>query len=752
MYSITTKLQDMDITIMNKIKFYTLCILFLIICTNLSCVAPEVIKTSYSDITDYFYKAEHHYKKEEHKQARYFYELFIRESLDDTFIDKAYYNLGKIYFLEENYRKALLNFRKLIYKYPKNELVPDAKYYTARCFYLLKDYNRAIRGLLEYQNNFPNSTYDPEIRIMLTESFRESGEYLKSKDMANSILILYPNTKFKYEALYQLASTEIKLNELGSALAHYRESLNGDITITSQLKIQKAFYNLYLEEDNNFEASKMIADIINREMIEDEENQNLLYSELTDILKNKLTINELKMLVTEFPTSFPADIAILEISDRFYNEGNIYNACLWWRRFIQTFPDHEKNQLIQSKLAEVSSLRVMDEIKIGCIAPMTEEFGGYGEKMVMGIKVAIEQYNKTHEKKATLVLVDSKGKPMFARQGVDVLTNQEDIIAIIGPLLSESTKFAAQLAEQLQVPLITPTAGSDGICETGRFIFRNCLTSKHQAFALADYAVNTLGLIDYGILFPFNPIGQKLMILFADHIEKLGADVHIIEFYDQEDTDFKNQILRIHETNPEAIFIPSDHNKAVLIAPQVPFYKPEPVEDEEDATEDISNKEKKINNIITIEDEITEDDREDGVIEDDKNEEIEDTIQLIGTDGWYNQQLIVQGEKYVEGSICSVGFFPYAKREDIKDFVYNFNEKYHMIPDLISAQSYEATQIILHTIDSGAITRDEIRQGFTQIENFKGICGTVGFDPSGESEKEVSILKVRRRRFIEIYP
>jgi len=93
---------------------------------------------------------------------------------------------------------------------------------------------------------------------------------------------------------------------------------------------------------------------------------------------------------------------------------------------------------------------------------------------------------------------------MFARQGVDVLTNQEDIIAIIGPLLSESTKFAAQLAEQLQVPLITPTAGSDGICETGRFIFRNCLTSKHQAFALADYAVNTLGLIDYGILFPFN--------------------------------------------------------------------------------------------------------------------------------------------------------------------------------------------------------------------------------------------------------
>ena len=528
---------------MNKIKLYTLLILLLIICTNLSCIAPEIIKTTYSNITDYFYKAEHHYKEKQYNQARYFYELFIRESLDDSFKDNAYYNLGKIYFLDENYRKAMLNFRKLIYKYSESQFVPDAKYYIARCFYLLKDYNRALLSLKEYQKKFSNSTYDPEIRIMLTESYREVGEYTKSKDMANSIIILYSDTKFKYQALYQLAYTEIQLNEMDSALIHYRQSLNGDISISSQLKIQKEFIDLYQAEDNNFEASKMIADIINRKLEEDEENQNLLYSKLTDILKKKLSINELKILVTEFPKSFPADIAMLEISDRFFNEGKIYNACLWWRRFIQTFPDHEKIQLVQSRLAEVSSLRGMDEIKIGCIAPITEEFSAYGEKIVMGIKVAIEQYNKTHEKKATLVLVDSKGKPMLARQGVDVLTNQEDIIAIIGPLLSESAKFAAQLAEQLQVPLISPTAGGDGICEIGRFIFRNCITSKQQAIALADYTVDTLGLIDYGIIFPFNPIGQKLMIFFADHIEELGANINIIEFYDQENTDFKNQIL-----------------------------------------------------------------------------------------------------------------------------------------------------------------------------------------------------------------
>ena len=729
---------------MNRKKFFRILIFFFITCANSACVVPVVIKNT-PDTTDYFYKAEQHYTKEEYKQAKYFYDLFIRESNESYLKEQAYYKLGKIYFEDENYNKALLNFRKIIYRYTESQLLPDARYYASRCIYLLKDYKRALSALNEYQKDFPNSRHDPEIRIMLTEAYREIGEYIKSQDMANSILILYPNTEYKYQTLYQLAETEIFLNEVDSALLHYRQALKGDLSSFFQLKIQKALINAFLSKGDNLEAITLIASMINQGIKEDGENQEHFYTKLNDIIENKLTINELRIVVAKFSNSFPADLAMLEIGDRFYREGENYDASLWWRRFVQTFPDHEKTQIVLLELLELFSSRVIDEIKIGCIAPITEQLASYGEKMVRGVKVAIEEYNQVHEKKATLVLVDSKGKPNFARQGVDVLTNQEDVFAIIGPLVSESVKLAAELAEQLQVPLITPIAGSDGICQIGRFIFRNALTSDHQTSALANYAIDQLGLIDFGILFPYDPIGQKSMILFADHIEELGGDVPIIEFFDQEDTDFKHQILRIHQINPEALFVPSDYNKAVLIAPQIPFYKPE--EDEEILEESSVSEGGSMADLAAVE---IEDKNK--LADDDKENETEDIIQLFGTDGWYDPLLIQQGEKYVDGTICSVGFFPYSETQEVKNFVYAYAEKYHETPGLISAQSYEATRIILHIIDSGAITREEIRQGLTQVENYKGICGTIGFDPSGESKKEVTLLKVKRKSFIQIYP
>ncbi|MGA1867239.1 MAG: penicillin-binding protein activator [bacterium] len=698
------------------------------------CATARVIKTKYSNVNDYFYTGEKSYEKGEYEQAIYFFEVFIKEGQDNSLKENAYYNLGKIYFTQKNYRKALLNFRKLIYKYPRSKHIPYARYHIGQAFYYLKDYQRAIQVLNKFRNDFPNSEYDEKIRLMLSKAYREVFQYEQSKDLAYSILILYPDSPYKHYALYQLASSEILLDERDSALLHFIEALEGDLPTSYQLKIKEKLSEIYIEQGNYPEAIRLIAQMLNDDLPENKKAS--LYELARELIEQKLSIIDLKSLIVEFPNTLPGDLAMIEISDRFFREGKTYDARVWWKRFLQTFPHHEKAEIIKKKMETLSSSRTIEEIKIGCIAPITEDLAVYGEKIVRGIKVAIEEYNKVNEKKATLVIVDTKGRPALARQGVRVLANEENALAIIGPLLSESAKSAAKSAEQIQIPLITPTASGDGICEIGYYIFRNSLTSQHQVEAIAEYAINTLGLIDFALLYPYNAYGRRFMTSFADIVEELGANIKIIEFYDEGDTDFRHQIERIYEINPEALFIPSDYNKAVLIAPQIPYYKPEPEKDEDDETAGKEDKET------------------DGLEHNDNEEEQikEEPMRIFGVDAWYNPKLIHEGEEYVDGVIFPVGFNHDSSDENVKKFIAHFREKFQTDPDSIAAQAYEAAQIILYIIETGATSREEIRRGLAQLENYYGICGTLGFAPTGESDKEVPLLQVKRNRFIQISP
>ncbi|MGA1824885.1 MAG: penicillin-binding protein activator [bacterium] len=718
-------------------------IIFFVLLVMLSgCVKPSVIKTKYSNVNDYFHTAEKSYKQEKYEQAIYFFEVFIKEGEDHFLKEQAYYRLGEIYFLQKDYRKALLNFRKLIYKHPGSEHIPYARYHIGQSFYFLKDYQRAIQVFNKFRKDFPNSEYDQQIRLMLSRAYRETFQYEKAKDIANSILILYPDGEFKHQALYQLASSEILLNEIDSGMMHFLEALEGDLPLEYKLQIEEKVLTIFVEQHNYQEAIRLLSSLLNDDSLVNEiseEKKGELYELAAELIEQKLTIIDLKSLVVEFPSSFPGDLAMIELSDRFFRKGKIYDARIWWKRFLQTFPHHEKVEMITKKLETISSTRSMDEITIGCIAPITGEFAVYGEKIVRGIKTAIEEYNQVNEKTAKLVIVDTKGRSALARQGVTVLANEEDALAIVGPLLSETAKFAAQVAEQIRIPLITPTAGGDGICEIGNHIFRNSLTSRHQAAAIAEYAVNTLGLIDFGIFYPYNAYGQRFMVSFADIVEELGANVKIIEFYDEKDTDFRHQILRIHEVQPEVLFIPCDYEKAVLIAPQIPYYKPEPEEEEVEGDVDGKEKKKVIDNLAR------DSDKEDDELE-------ENPIMLFGSEGWYDPRLIEEGEEYVNEAIIPIGFNPNSSKSSSKNFIRHFREKYHTDPDSISAQAYEATRIILYIIETGATSREDIRRGLSQLDNYHGICGTTGFSPTGESQKEVILMQVKRKRFIQIYP
>jgi ABC-type branched-subunit amino acid transport system substrate-binding protein len=249
-----------------------------------------------------------------------------------------------------------------------------------------------------------------------------------------------------------------------------------------------------------------------------------------------------------------------------------------------------------------------------------------------------------------------------------------------------------------------------------------------------------MGLSRLGILFPFNAYGQEMMALFSDKIEALGANIEIIEFYDQDDTDFKDQLVRIHQISPEALFLPGSYEKIVLIAPQIPFYEPEEADPNDPNYVDpdmnsIFGNEKHSIGFLGSDIDMTKEKKE---------------IQLLGTDGWFDFRLIREGDSYVENAIFSVGFFPESRNLLVAQFVSNFQKRYGEPPDIVSAQAYDATNMLLEASSGGEASWDTIRKNISQIKDFPGVSGRTTIMPSGDSIKEVSLLKVKRRRFVPV--
>ena len=147
----------------------------------------------------------------------------------------------------------------------------------------------------------------------------------------------------------------------------------------------------------------------------------------------------------------------------------------------------------------------------------------------------------------------------------------------------------------------------------------------------------------------------------------------------------------------EAIFVPAYHDKAVLIAPQVPFYNMR-------------------------------------------------GIKLLGGRGWNNQKLIKYGEKYVEGAYFVDGFFADSEEPRVANFVKEFRRLFGSKPTIFAALGYDSAMMIFSGLAQGANTRESMRAYLSRLRGFEGVMGLTDMGPNGDAKRQLFVLTVKRKR------
>jgi branched-chain amino acid transport system substrate-binding protein len=338
-----------------------------------------------------------------------------------------------------------------------------------------------------------------------------------------------------------------------------------------------------------------------------------------------------------------------------------------------------------------------NEIVIGHFGSMTGSEATFGTSTDEGIRLAVEETNAkggVKGKKIRLVTMDNQGKAEEAASVVTRLIEKEKVIALLGEVASSRSLAAAPIAQKRKIPMVTPSSTNPKVTEVGDYIFRTCFIDPFQGTVMAKFATETLKIKKVAIL---RDVKSDYSVGLADYFvlkfKELGGEVVADVSYQSQDVDFKGQLTQIKSKSPEAIFIPGYYTEVGLIARQA---------------------------------------REIGL-----------KIPLMGGDGWDSPKLSEIGQTAVDGGYFSNHYSSETTDPVSVEFVKRFKTKYGRNPDGLSAASYDATMVLIDSLNRAtALTSEALRNALAQTANFAGVTGKISINEQRNAVKSAVVVQV----------
>ena len=343
-----------------------------------------------------------------------------------------------------------------------------------------------------------------------------------------------------------------------------------------------------------------------------------------------------------------------------------------------------------------------DVIKVGEVGSMTGTEGTFGVSTHNGIELAIKQINAkggVKGKKLELISMDDQGKPEEAATAVTKLITQNKVAAILGEVASSRSMAMAPIAQQYQIPMISPSSTNPKVTELGDYIFRVCFIDPFQGTVMAKFAAENLKLKKVAILRDVkNDYSVGLADYFAKKFKEMGGTIVADQAYSSGDTDFKTQLTNIKGKGPEALMVPGYYTEVGLIARQA---------------------------------------REAGI-----------TVPLLGGDGWDSPKLAEIGGKSVEGSYFSNHYSQEDQSAEVQTFVTEYKKAYNAVPDGLAAMGYDAALVLADAMNRAPdLNSASVRTAIAQTVNFPGVTGTITINSDRNAVKPAVVLVVENGQY-----
>ena len=343
-----------------------------------------------------------------------------------------------------------------------------------------------------------------------------------------------------------------------------------------------------------------------------------------------------------------------------------------------------------------------NDIKIGAILPLTGDAAKYGDIAKKSFDMAVNEVNASDGikgKKIKIIYEDSQGNPQLGVSAVQKLISTDRVISIMGDLFSSVTLAIAPIVEKNKIVLLSPASSAPKITEAGDYIFRNCPSDVYEGNVMANYAYDKLNMKKVALLYVNNEYGIGIKDVFKESFSKKGGTIIDEESFEQNTTDFRTQLAKIKQSNPEAVYLVG-YKEMGYILKQAKEMKIRP--------------------------------------------------QFLSTVMFEDPDILKIAQEGADNVIYSASSFD-TKNDDnpiVQSFVKSFNDKYGQMPDIFAGLSYDAMKIMIIAIEQGGNTSEGIKKALYNIKNYQGVTGEVSFDSNGDAILTPVIKKVENGKFV----
>lgn len=520
------------------------------------------------------------------------------------------------------------------------------------------------------------------------ELYKE-GKYAETSKPLKEIIEKYPTSEKVDDALNLLLLSKYKLRDYRGVIStaqgmeklYKGRSAEPDILYIIAQSLEKI--------KDNYEAARNYLEIMSIRFKTPFKSK--AEEKVKKLIETKLNFEKLKTLAENYEKTTLGCFILYYAAKKGLEEGKEYGARKIHNHMKRLYPNNKYTLEVADLLKEGKSGKLGGTI--GFLAPLTGEYSIFGKRVKHGLELALKG------NRLKIVEKDTKGSPFEAIQAVIDLIKNEDVFVIIGPVLSMPMIAAAGIANLLKVPIISPTATEEDISSIGPYVFQLNVGLGAQAREMAKYATGTLGYYRIAILYPDDAYGNSLAEIFSYEAAKYGVQIVARQGYPEGTTDFRIQMKFIKDQKPEAIYIPCYPNEAIMIAPELRYYRIR--------------------------------------------------ARILGADGWKDEIVPLKGEKYVEGAIFTGNpAVVYKNTKEYRDFRRLYFSQYRTEPSRESALGYDTGILLLKAISKSEKDTRLLANILRDLEPFGGASGIV--NPLGVFEGTVPIYTIKKGEIVRL--
>ena len=346
-------------------------------------------------------------------------------------------------------------------------------------------------------------------------------------------------------------------------------------------------------------------------------------------------------------------------------------------------------------------------VKVGFYADLSAGTAQWGTDAEKGAKLKVKEINAAGGllgRPVELVVYDIKSSPTEAVRAYSRLAQEDKVAAVNGSLLSNTALAVSPVAEKIRVPVVsraldervtTPKfdpADPDKKIDANPYFFLTQPSAFQQAAIIASYAINELKMNTFAMLYtPSNAYALYLAVGFEHYVKKQGKTIVGKFEFQAGDQDYRAQLTKIRELNPDGLFIPSYVTENANAVKQA---------------------------------------RELGV-----------KARFLGNNSWYKPM------DEVAGAAADGSYFPNNITFDdpkLKDFFEKYKAEYKEEPRLHSFSGYDDVGLIIDAIArAGSDDPEKVRQALADTKGYKGVVADITLDPDTHRAVNIpmSILK-----------